>query len=635
MDAIPPPPGKPPQDGLARFLASWWSWALLAVVPLLIYLPSLGHGLLFLDDEIYFRRNPLTDGGSSEGFARLWTGVHYGWSPLTHLSIWIDQRLGLAGTWFSHLHSLLLFSLGALGLRSFLARLTGSPGLAFLVALLYAVHPLSATTCLWLALRRHALCLAFLWWGLDWGLRSHLAVARRTAWTCGMAAVLLLAAAMASRFQALAAVPVLGFAMLWVRGALPRRSLLVWSLAALVCSALAGVIIASDNLASHASHRLGGSLAGTLAIDGAIIARQLAQVVWPAGMTAYYGVPEDPHWRHALAWVGVMTLVAATLLPARSRRAAAMAWLCAAALWAPTLNLVNQSFASADHYLQPALPFVLLAAALPLAAILPAGRQLIAGGLALLAAAGLGAVSVGRNREFASDLAMVRVATRASPGASFLWGYHHAVAMRSDDPAVRREGREAARRAFACADTFRMPLDDRYLCLCQALADLARDQRVEEAEALLASQGPTLGAGGHGLCRAVLALSTGRPGDALEALAPLLPTDPAAVAAGWRRFRADGLLPAAAADQEVRLDTLDPDQVQTLWRFRAAAIAQRAYQGLGHSEEGAAQALATVQLFPGLAPAWLQLAQALERLGMVEQAQAARSQAQLISAPPR
>jgi tetratricopeptide (TPR) repeat protein len=136
---------------------------LLAAMTLLAYIPSLGNGFVTFDDPDYVYKNTtVLKGLTWEGIRWAFTTDHMAnWHPVTWLSHMLDVQLYGLKPMGHHLTSLLLHLANTLLLFGLLDRLTGARWRSFLVAALFAVHPLHVESVAWLAERKDVLSALF------------------------------------------------------------------------------------------------------------------------------------------------------------------------------------------------------------------------------------------------------------------------------------------------------------------------------------------------------------------------------------------------------------------------------------------------------------------------------------------
>ncbi|HYF51823.1 MAG TPA: hypothetical protein VEJ63_20570 [Planctomycetota bacterium] len=81
--------------------------------------------MVYLDDGLYYFGNSALRGGAAHGLIEIWKAPFFhDYSPVSHLTYWVDLALFGTSTWTgARLHSLLWFSAGALAIYSLFARL--------------------------------------------------------------------------------------------------------------------------------------------------------------------------------------------------------------------------------------------------------------------------------------------------------------------------------------------------------------------------------------------------------------------------------------------------------------------------------------------------------------------------------
>jgi tetratricopeptide (TPR) repeat protein len=122
-----------------------------------------GNGFIDYDDLAYVTENPHIRSGLTLDAVR-WaftTGYHSNWHPLTWISHAVDVSLFGLEPAGHHLVSLALHALSAILLFEALARMTGAAARSFVVAALFAVHPLHVESVAWAAERKDVLSTAF------------------------------------------------------------------------------------------------------------------------------------------------------------------------------------------------------------------------------------------------------------------------------------------------------------------------------------------------------------------------------------------------------------------------------------------------------------------------------------------
>jgi len=137
---------------------------MLGILLALVYWPALTGTFVNYDDPLYITENQLIQQGFS------WRSLHWSftsisvghWHPLTWLSHLAAIELFGLNPFGHHLLNLLLHYANALLLALLLCRLTGSRRRSWLVAALFALHPLNVESVAWVAERKGVLA-AFFW----------------------------------------------------------------------------------------------------------------------------------------------------------------------------------------------------------------------------------------------------------------------------------------------------------------------------------------------------------------------------------------------------------------------------------------------------------------------------------------
>lgn len=144
----------------------------LVALTILAYLPVWWNDFVDLDDESYITANPHVIGGlSRSGFAWAWGNVHAKyWMPFTWLTLQLDAHLfsgqrpdgsPLLSPAAFHGQNLFWHCASTLLLFGLVQRLTGAVWRAFLVAALFALHPMHVESVAWAAERKDVLSVFF------------------------------------------------------------------------------------------------------------------------------------------------------------------------------------------------------------------------------------------------------------------------------------------------------------------------------------------------------------------------------------------------------------------------------------------------------------------------------------------
>jgi len=166
---------------------TWIAVGLLVCITFAVYLSAFRNGFVDLDDPAYVTDNAHVRSGFSSENVR-WAFRSFeaaNWHPLTWLSHMADCQIFGLNAAGHHFTNVLLHALNATLLFWLLYRATNFRWRSFLVAALFAVHPLNVQTVAWVAERKSLLCMLFSlmtvasygWYAHKPGVRRYLAVA--------------------------------------------------------------------------------------------------------------------------------------------------------------------------------------------------------------------------------------------------------------------------------------------------------------------------------------------------------------------------------------------------------------------------------------------------------------------------
>ena len=334
---------------------------LLVALTAVLYLPSLGHDFVILDDPLMVTDNEWVQAGwTLRGLKAAFSidRVNF-WVPLTWLSLMTDAALFGPGARGFHLTNLLLHAGNAALLFVALRRLTGAAGRSFAVAALFAVHPVHVESVAWITERKDVLCvfmllLALLAW--ERWLRRRRPGAYAAA--CALFALALMAKPVAVVFPVLLLCldgwPLRRLAPGALRGPLLEKV----PLAVLGAAAAAATLVISWRLEAFVElDRFSPAMrAANLAIA---YVRYLGLLAWPSGLAILYPL-EEGGVSPAVAATALAALAVASALLWRARRRlpwALMGWVWFLAALLPVSGIFQVGLqALADRFLYlPAL----------------------------------------------------------------------------------------------------------------------------------------------------------------------------------------------------------------------------------------------------------------------------------------
>ena len=198
---------------------------LLIALTLVVYVPAMGGGFIW-DDDDYVEHNPTLR--TVSGLAQIWfqLGATRQYYPMVHTSYWIEYRLwGLDPTGF-HVVNVLLHALSAVLLWRILT-LLAVPG-AWAAAAIFALHPVHVESVAWITERKNVLSGVF-YLGAMWAyLRYALQKGEELAGSRGhyLAALALFGAALFSKTVTCSLPAALLLVLWWKRGRIVRQEVL-------------------------------------------------------------------------------------------------------------------------------------------------------------------------------------------------------------------------------------------------------------------------------------------------------------------------------------------------------------------------------------------------------------------------
>jgi protein O-mannosyl-transferase len=154
-----------PDSGLLHWIETrtWVLSLVLVIATLALYYPVNNHPFVNYDDTLYVTDNMHVQAGMEWDTVK-WAFTTYdeaNWHPLTWLSHALDCQLFELNPAGHHDVNLLLHVLNVLLLFWVLYRATGFAGRSFMVAALFALHPINVQTVAWVAERKNVLSMLF------------------------------------------------------------------------------------------------------------------------------------------------------------------------------------------------------------------------------------------------------------------------------------------------------------------------------------------------------------------------------------------------------------------------------------------------------------------------------------------
>jgi len=306
--------GRPAAGGRRSLLLSVFA---IFVLGWAAYLPALENGLVNWDDGEYVQQNPYTYEVSLDNTRAVFGGFFKGnYHPLTLISLALDRQLGADDPRVLHATSVLLHLLSSLLVFSLVGALFGRRDLAFVVGLLFALHPLHVESVAWVSARKDVL---FAFFGLA-SLRVYVAFTRAHDRAGGGAArlygaaLLLFVCALLSKAMAVALAP----SLLLLDHALGRA----WRSPARLLEKLPFFALALGfGALAIAAQRASGQLVGEsewsvierLALGCSGYVAYLSKLLAPQALSAFYPYPERVAGALPVAYYGYVIVMGGVL----------------------------------------------------------------------------------------------------------------------------------------------------------------------------------------------------------------------------------------------------------------------------------------------------------------------------------
>ena len=177
--ARPAAPGDPRAEGSSR-ARSLLANAVVFLAGCAVFVPTLGYSFLNWDDDVYILRNPLLHAFDAASIRAVFTQPYFqNYLPLHLFSYMVDHALWGMRAMGYHLTSVLLHGLNAVLCLAVVRRMSRSLTIAFLAALLFALHPAHVEAVAWISSRKEVLSTTFMLLALLFYLRARRGTALR------------------------------------------------------------------------------------------------------------------------------------------------------------------------------------------------------------------------------------------------------------------------------------------------------------------------------------------------------------------------------------------------------------------------------------------------------------------------
>ena len=373
--AIKPEKGLPPQPSQALLHSPQWEVALLGlllvVATVAVYYPATGHPFANYDDEDYVTNNLHVKYGL-DGDTVKWAFTTFksgNWHPLTWLSHALDCELFFLNPARHHDTSILLHAVNVFLLFWVLWRATGYAGRSFMVAALFALHPINVESVAWIAERKNLLSMFFFLLALG----AYQWYARSPRLQRYVVVMLLFACGLMSKPQVITFPCVL---LLWdywplrrmfadseespsetvMTPTFPAKSF-SWLL--LEKTPLFAMCVASAVVTLKAQYA-GGAMSGSMnwfpfsvRLGNAVVSyvRYIGKALWPSHLALMYPHPRSLDWWTVAAALVLLLAITGLVVASRRHRYLLVGWLWFLGTLVPMIGVVHVgSQAMADRY---------------------------------------------------------------------------------------------------------------------------------------------------------------------------------------------------------------------------------------------------------------------------------------------
>ena len=279
----------------------WLAAAAILVACFAVYAPALSGGFIF-DDDIHLLQNPVF---ANHGLLDVWLNPpqNLNYWPVTWTTYWIEHKIWGFDPVGYHVVNVLIHAANALLIWALLRRLCVP--YPWLVAFLFAIHPVNVASVAWIAQRKNVLALFF--FALSWLFYLRFEERRRAG-----TFVAALASYLAAILSKPAAAPLPGVLLLsawWQRGSIGSRD--IWRITPFLAAAglISLIEIESQSLVIGAEWVRDDGLLARLAGAGWVAWFYLYKALLPVGLAFVY-----PRWQidpgKLATWIPLVAAVA-------------------------------------------------------------------------------------------------------------------------------------------------------------------------------------------------------------------------------------------------------------------------------------------------------------------------------------
>jgi tetratricopeptide (TPR) repeat protein len=325
----------------------------LAAITFAVFGQTLTHEFIDFDDNDYVYENPVVARGLTfKGIVWAFSCHAANWHPLTWISHMLDCQLYGLHPAGHHLTNVLLHTGTVIALFLILRQMTGAVWRSAFVAAVFAIHPLRVESVAWVAERKDVLSALFFMLTIG----AYVRYALHPFSVAGYGLVMLLFALGLMCKPMLVTLPVVLLLLdYWPLQRVEPRKLSGLVLEKLPLLALSAASCVVTLLAQNKAIPSIESLSLPLRLDNALAASTayLGQMVYPAGLAAFYPFPHNGLSVWAVARAGTLLAIisAVTWGERQTRPWLLMGWLWYLAMLLPVIGIIQVGMqAHADRY---------------------------------------------------------------------------------------------------------------------------------------------------------------------------------------------------------------------------------------------------------------------------------------------
>ncbi|MGA9528840.1 MAG: hypothetical protein WBS24_12060 [Terriglobales bacterium] len=375
----------------APYQNSWILCLALAAATLAFYNPIVHNRFIDFDDEAYITANPpVQDGLTRNTVTWSFTTFHAGyWHPVTWLSHALDCQIFHLNPVGHHYVNLIFHVMNALLLFLLLREATGKTGPSFIVAALFALHPINVESVAWAAERKNVLSMLFFLLAMH-AYNKYARSGRRLFYA---AVTFLFALGLMAKPQIVTLPFVL---LLWDYWPLERlwpadesgratatysprtlRFLLLEKLPLFILAAADSYVIVLAQRAAHAV-RAASEVSWQARVENAVVSyvRYIEKAFWPTRLAAMYPRETFPVWQ-VTGTAALLILLSILALRWHNRRYLIVGWLWFLGTLVPMIGIITVGEqAMADRFAYIPLIGLLIAVVWTLEAAIPQSPSL-------------------------------------------------------------------------------------------------------------------------------------------------------------------------------------------------------------------------------------------------------------------